>query len=128
MTFHRAFDMARSDGGIDSLVNDIIDLGFKRILTSGQRKSALDGTDLIKKLQEDYGDRIIIMPGAGINENNLGEILRATGVQEFHGSARIRVQSRMKFKNDLFVGSSEYETMETAIEKVEKMVNIFANK
>ena len=116
--------MARTDE-MDAHIKEIIDLGFKRILTSGTKVSALEGQHVIQRLQQSYGDKILIMPGAGINEDNLGEILRFTGVREFHGSAGMKQHSEMKFKNELFEGTNEYATKVTDEEKVKNMVGVF---
>ncbi|KAK7792208.1 hypothetical protein R5R35_000490 [Gryllus longicercus] len=85
VTFHRAFDVLVDPlEGLETLVR----LGFTRILTSGQETSAEKGVGLIKSLISKSGNRIKIMPGAGITENNLANILNATGAIEFHASAR----------------------------------------
>lgn len=96
VTFHRAFDMTRDP--FDSLER-IISLGCERILTSGQQPKAEQGVKLLNKLVEKAGDRIIIMPGSGINDKNIEYIAKETGAKEFHLSARKPVHSEMKFKN-----------------------------
>lgn len=85
VTFHRAFDCCNRP--LEAL-EQIIALGCTRLLTSGQQDSAEQGIDLISKLVQQAGDRIIIMPGAGVNENNAAHILNATGAREIHGSIR----------------------------------------
>lgn len=84
VTCHRAFDLARD---AKEALEDCIDAGFDRILTSGGRPSALEGIDVIKDLVTTAAERIIIMAGAGVNENNAAEIVRQTGVHELHFSA-----------------------------------------
>lgn len=104
VTFHRAFDMCRDP--FESLEN-IISLGCERILTSGQQPKAEQGTDLLKKLVEQAGERIIIMPGSGIHEDNIRMIAKATGAKEFHLSARERITSRMRYRNpDVAMGGT----------------------
>jgi copper homeostasis protein len=88
VTFHRAFD--RSANPFTSL-EDIIACGCKRILTSGQCPSVEDGVSLVKKLIELAQDRIIIMPGSGLNSMNVAKIASETGAVEFHTAARKRV-------------------------------------
>ncbi|RZF36548.1 hypothetical protein LSTR_LSTR010659 [Laodelphax striatellus] len=84
VTFHRAFDVVEDPfKSLDCIIN----LGFARILTSGQKSSTEKGIDLIKKLVKKADDRLIIMPGGGINISNLAMILQETGVKEFHASA-----------------------------------------
>lgn len=91
VTFHRAFDICHDPmDGLEILIN----CGVKRILTSGQKSSALEGIDFIAELNKKAKDRIIIMPGAGINPGNISELVKQTGCHEFHASAkRISTQS-----------------------------------
>jgi copper homeostasis protein len=95
-TFHRAFDMTANP--FQSL-EDVIETGFDRILTSGQQSGAREGTDLIAQLVQKAGEKITIMPGSGINEHNITEIARKTGAREFHGSFGKSIPSSMTFKN-----------------------------
>lgn len=83
VTFHRAFDLCRRP---TIEVEVIIDLGFTRILTSGKQKTAQQGVKLISKLMEQVGSRIIIIPGGGINLDNLKYIMENTEAFEYHGS------------------------------------------
>jgi copper homeostasis protein len=98
-TFHRAFD--RAANLLESL-EDIIGLGFNRVLTSGGMKSAPDGKNILKKLIEKADNRIIIMPGGGITENNIADLAKATGLKEFHGSFRSRYRGKMEYISDTF--------------------------
>ena len=74
-------------------------------------------------------DGPIIVPGAGINKDNLVQILEATGAKEFHGSASIKVASNMKFLNEkLSLGSgdtSEYSIKITSEESVRALCQLF---
>lgn len=121
ITFHRAFDMCRDP--FDSLER-IISLGCHRILTSGQQPQAEQGILLLKKLVQCAGDRIIIMPGSGINMHNIATIARETGAREFHLSARKPVESGMIYRNpDIKMGGTsviinEYEQLVTNSEMV----------
>ena len=96
VTFHRAFDHTK-----DPLkaLEGIISLGCARIRTSGCRPTALEGVQLLAKLVEKAGERIIIMPGCGVREGNIAEIARLSGAREFHFSARESVESGMIFRN-----------------------------
>ncbi len=96
-TFHRAFDVCRDPF---TALEEIIALGFDRILTSGQEASAPQGAALLAELVRRADGRIIIMPGCGVNEHNVAELARATGAQEFHMSARHRVESGMVYRNE----------------------------
>jgi copper homeostasis protein len=96
-TFHRAFDVCCDP--LQSLEN-IISCGFGRILTSGQKPKATDGISLISELNRISGNRIIIMPGSGISELNIAEMVRKTGSFEFHTSAKAVRTSGMEFFRD----------------------------
>ena len=85
ITFHRAFDVCSQP--LEAL-EKIISLGCNRLLTSGQAASAEQGIPLLKQLVEQSAGRIIIMPGAGVNEKNARNILSKTGAHEIHGSLR----------------------------------------
>lgn len=83
VTFHRAFDFCRRP---TIEIEVIIDLGFTRVLTSGKQKTAQLGVKLIKQLREQVENRIIIIPGGGINKENIKFIMENTGAREYHGS------------------------------------------
>lgn len=95
-TFHRAFDVCRDPF---EALEQIIDMGFDRILTSGQAATAEEGIPLIRQLVERAAGRIIIMPGCGVNASNIGKIAAETGATEFHLSARSKVESGMQYRN-----------------------------
>ena len=97
VTFHRAFDRTAEPF---KAMEDIIDIGFERILTSGQKSNAHDATDLISQLIEKAEDRIIIMPGSGIRSDNIIDIATKTKAVEFHTSARKLADSKMEFMQD----------------------------
>jgi copper homeostasis protein len=119
VTFHRAFDLARNP--LASL-ESIIALGCERILTSGQAATAMEGSELLSSLINIAGKRIVIMPGGGITENNVEELIRKTRAVEIHASLRAALKSRMKFRNESTSmgkpGSDEYSRLETDSEKV----------
>jgi len=85
VTFHRAFDRTRNP---HQALEDIIWLGCDRILTSGQEPKAEAGIDLLRQLNQQAGDRIILLAGSGVDESNIARIQRETGIREFHFSAR----------------------------------------
>lgn len=121
-TFHRAFDCVIDP--FESL-QKIIELGFNRILTSGQGRMALDGLETIKKLISKAEDKIIIVPGAGIDENNAYNILRYTGAKELHGSVRHSVHMPFNGKS-IAVGSADVDNklLITDVTVVQKIVLI----
>ena len=97
ITFHRAFD--RTKDAFRS-IEDIIEIGCERILTSGQQPKAADGAELIKQLIQLAEDRIIIMPGSGVNSENIISLAESTGAIEFHSSASVLKNSNMNYMNE----------------------------
>ena len=80
-TFHRAFDATRDPA---SALDALIGAGVTRVLTSGGAASAREGTDVIARLVDQAGDRIVVMAGGGVREHNVREIIARTGVSEVH--------------------------------------------
>lgn len=83
--FHRAIDCVPDAG---AAVERLIAIGIDRILTSGQKEKALDGAELIADLQKKYGRQIEILAGSGINHNNVGKLLKKTGINQIHSSCK----------------------------------------
>ena len=98
VTFHRAFD--RCANPFEAL-EDIIDIGCERILTSGQHPTAMEGASLLKDLIKQSDERIIIMPGSGVRSDNIIELADKTGAVKFHSSARKSAGSKMEYHNSL---------------------------
>lgn len=96
VTFHRAFDMSND---FEKALEDIIEIGCERVLSSGGESSALKGAATLAKLIEQSAGRIIVMPGAGISKTNITELIKTTDAIEFHASARHTSSSEMQFKN-----------------------------
>jgi copper homeostasis protein len=94
VTFQRAFDRVNDPF---KALEDIIDIGCERILTSGLVPSCLDGAPLIAQLVQQANERIIIMPGSGLRSSNVIEVTKITGAREFHTSARTFVNTQMDF-------------------------------
>ena len=104
VTFHRAFDMCRDP---KRALEEFAEMGVDRVLTSGQEASVLEGLDLICDLQKQAAGRIIVMPGGGLTPRNIQKIVRISGVDEVHLSARSGVESGMKFRNSrCFMGGT----------------------
>jgi copper homeostasis protein len=83
--FHRAFDLVCNPR---TALEQLIKLGFTRILTSGQEEMALSGVSLISQLIQQAGGRIKIVPAVGVNRSNVSALVAATGCREVHGSFR----------------------------------------
>lgn len=82
-TFHRAIDRCKNPV---ETVEKLVDLGFDKVLTSGGKPTAYEGIPVIREMQQRYGDKIKIMAGGGITEENIEQILSATGITNCHAS------------------------------------------
>ena len=96
VTFHRAFDRVKDP--MKSL-EEIIDLGCRRILTSGLHPNVELGKKTVRELVQVAGDRITIMPGAGVRSVNILELATFTGAKAFHSSARSTYATSMDYTN-----------------------------
>ncbi len=102
VTFHRAFDRCAHP---TEALEQLIDLGVDRVLTSGQQPQALQGVPLLRQLHEQAAGRIIILAGCGVNEDNIRLLHGLTGITEYHFSAREMFMSKMQYTNpDVFMG------------------------
>jgi copper homeostasis protein len=101
VTCHRAFDMARDPF---EALEDCIEVGFDRILTSGGKLQAILGADVIAELVKKSAGRISIMAGSGVNENVVEELITKTQVSEIHFSAMTTKPSAMIYKNESISG------------------------
>ncbi|MDB5118792.1 MAG: copper homeostasis protein CutC [Sphingobacteriales bacterium] len=113
VTFHRAFDKSAN---LFQALEDIIALGFSRILTSGGKPTVIEGIETITKLVSAAKGRISIMPGSGVNENNLDELIIETGATEFHTTAKSVIQNAST--------DSEYCRELTDLKKVKNLADI----
>ncbi|MCL1933717.1 MAG: copper homeostasis protein CutC [Candidatus Azobacteroides sp.] len=127
VTFHRAFDRCAD---LFQAMETIIELGCERILTSGGYDTAIEGAEVIRKLIEKAGERIIIMPGSGITPENADDLIQKTGANELHGTFRSRFPSRMQYRNEkLSRPDEEYGLLLTDTEKIKSLVTtIFRSK
>lgn len=124
ITCHRAFDACRNP---QKALEQLIELGCNRVLTSGQQFTAEQGIPLLKELQQQSAGRIIILAGCGVNELNIARIAMETGVQEFHFSAREVQESNMLYRRERIpMGSisplSEFDRMATTEKRVRQTI------
>jgi copper homeostasis protein len=105
VTYHRAFDKAAD---LRQALEDVIDAGAHRILTSGGANDAATGAVALAELVAHAGDRIIIVPGAGINDANISQIVTRTRAREFHSG----------LSTALAYGSSDCKKFETEVRKL----------
>jgi copper homeostasis protein len=96
VTFHRALDVTPDP--LEAL-DALMEIGIERVLTSGQAPTAPEGADVIARLVRRANDRTGILPGCGIDETNVREIVERTGVREVHVRGTARVQSAMRHRN-----------------------------
>ncbi|KAL8567999.1 hypothetical protein ACOMHN_029174 [Nucella lapillus] len=124
VTFHRAIDMSYN---VFTSLQTLIELKIDRVLTSGGSATALDGAPIIERMIKESQGLITVVPGGGINEDNLERIL-ALGAKEFHCSARIPQDSEMIHrKSGLSLGGTlappEYGRKVASVMKVRNMLN-----
>ncbi len=105
ITFHRAFDLCRNP---KTALEQIIDLGCTRLLTSGLKKTALLGKENIAQLVQQSNGRIQIMAGAGVTSKNALEIVTATGIDNIHFSAK-KVQKTTACSEVAMGSNSDYD-------------------
>ncbi|SHH31660.1 copper homeostasis protein [Chryseolinea serpens] len=116
VTCHRAFDMTRDPF---QALEDCIEVGFDRILTSGGQMQAVQGAALIGELIKRANGRIAIMPGSGVNENTVEEIVAKTGTTEIHFSAAATTDSLMQYRNPAIAGMGSDEGSEFKLKTVD---------
>lgn len=123
-TFHRAFD--RVANPFEAL-EDIIDLGFERILSSGLQPKAEESCKLLEELVNKADGRIVVMPGSGVNSENIISIAEKTGAKEFHSSASISKESGMKFINGKMQESLNHVSVnKEEVKKMRKLLNNYS--
>lgn len=121
VTFHRAFDRCKDPF---AALEELIEIGCQRILTSGQKPTVSDGVDLIAELNKKADDRIIIMPGSGVRKENIKMLADKTGCVEFHSSLRGKATSPMQFIHPAFAHSEEsYSNNEISPDEVRALRN-----
>lgn len=122
VTLHRVFDLVPDK---DEALEQAIDLGFERILTSGGALKAVAGAELLRHLVARAKGRISIMPGSGVTPDNAADLLRLTGAHEIHASCREVVAT----KNDKYVefGFAADHAMETSQARVRQLRDLLKN-
>jgi copper homeostasis protein len=122
VTCNRAFDATPDPF---KALEDIISTGCERILTSGQQSGAPDAGEILHQLVQQAGDRIIIMPGAGIKSSNITQLREESGAKAFHGSARKATTNPMQFANPLVTDFGNVYIADE--EEVGKIVELLKN-
>lgn len=105
----------------------MIATGASRLLTSGQQNKALDAVELIRQLVIQAGERLIVMPGGGIDETNAAQIITATKAKELHLTGRMEIDSEMIFRRQgismgSLPGNPEFKRKIADPEKIKKII------
>lgn len=118
--FHRAFDCVDDPYGA---MEELIELGVKRVLTSGLRAKAIDGVDLIADLQKKFGAHIELLAGSGVNVGNARLIMEKTGIHQVHSSCKSWITDETtigKYVSYSYAGSPHEKDYETVSAKLVK--------
>lgn len=109
VTFHRAFDRVNDWA---KALEEVINCGFERILTSGLKPDTTEGAETIASLIKQADGRIIIMPGSGVRSGNIAKLAAKTGATEFHTSARTNKNTSMIFENEAMNEKLRYASVD----------------
>lgn len=120
-TLHRAFDLVPD---MTVALQQAIALGCERILTSGLSQTAEEGLDNLQRLTGIARGRISIMPGSGVNAENVGRIVDATGATEVHASCRVQVEE--KDSRAIAFGFAAEQSFRTCGQRVRALKAAFA--
>jgi copper homeostasis protein len=122
-TYHRAFDMSAN---LFRSLEQVMETGADRILTSGGAQTALAGAATVRRLIEQAGKRAVIMACGGINDQNVQAVVKETAVREIHVGLRTPAASPMRYRNeDISMGSpegNEYQRFIVLEEKVARLI------
>lgn len=125
ITLHRAFDVCCDPF---EAMEQAIELGIDTILTSGQENVCTLGKELLKKLIEKAGDRIIIQVGSGVDADVIRDMYRATNARAYHMSGKVTLDSLMEYRkegvNMGLPSISEYEIWRTEESKIVEAIQI----
>jgi copper homeostasis protein len=122
VTFHRAFDMSAD---LFASLNALQDTGVSRVLSSGGKQTAIEGAETLHALVR-AASKLTIIAGSGVDDRNVVDLVRRTGVHEIHASLRSAIASPMRFKNEsISMGSEtgrEYDRFEVQQQTVENLL------
>jgi len=117
--FHRAIDVTPDPV---RALEQLIEMGFTRVLTSGQQNSVPEGMDLIRQLVERAGDRITVMPGGGIRPYAVADVIERTGCREIHVAAwkaqhdaSCELRPQVTFGGALYPPENRYEVTDREV-------------
>ena len=124
--FHRAFDVTPCPF---EALESLIKCGVTRILTSGQAPSVPQGLDLIKELVQKAGNRIEILPGAGIKAHNAAQVVEHTNVTQIHFAAsETREEPSVANNRSIYFGGALYPREDiievTSAQKIKDIIDV----
>lgn len=124
VTCHRAFDMTED---YREAIEALVRCGVDRVLTSGQRDTAIEGSDILKDTMAVADGRIVIMACGALDASNIAQVRQATGVDEMHFAALHTIKSAMTFRNPhVGMGGTnlerEYEITLTDVDAVRQTI------
>lgn len=122
-TFHRAIDACKD---IFGAMEQLIEMGFDKVLTSGGKHTALEGMDTIAEMQKRFGNRINIMPGGGINASNIQAIMARTKVTNCHASLsqNVSTYNEVLYPEQVDATGVSMIWKETSLQKVIEFVKV----
>ncbi len=124
-TFHRAFDVSINQ---QESLTKLIDLGFKRILTSGGYNTVSAGLDKLLLLLEMAKEQIIIMPGGGTKPEHVTELAKSSRLKEVHASCKTYRQTESEFFHEKVSLSHDPEAFRRVLTIEEAVVNQFLHE
>ena len=126
VTFHRAFD---ASGNLEASLEDVVQTGASRILTSGGEACAVDGLSMLARLVQAAKERILLMPCGGIDSENIVRIARTTLAHEFHTSVGISRSSATGGGNGLPDSVSAASRSQSSVfeEQVAKLASLLVS-
>lgn len=119
--FHRAFDCVKDP---HSAIQQLIECGIDRVLSSGLEATAIAGESLLNELEKTYGDKIQILAGSGIKAHNVNEFIKHSGIRQVHSSAKAWIEDPTT--DNGHVSYAYHEAMDydvVDVEAVREMVN-----
>jgi copper homeostasis protein len=130
VTFHRAFDFARDQ---DAALDQLLELGVDRVLTSGGAPTALEGAAALRRFVERAGDRLTIVAGGSITASTVADVVRTSGVREVHVRGAASVASAMRHRRAaITLGRpsvpAAYERSATQADEIQRVVESVAGR
>ncbi|RMF68638.1 MAG: copper homeostasis protein CutC [Alphaproteobacteria bacterium] len=120
LTFHRAFDLCRDPG---RALEQLRQLGIRRVLTAGGAATAAEGADQIRRWQALAGSAVELMAGGGLTPDNLEEVWRRTGVHAFHLSAKTWIAADAAPALGPADASGWYQTSEAVVRRARAVID-----